>query len=91
MEQHRSIFGSGILSQRCFGILGIPEEGSVDIMNVKCNPELNGFIARTYGIRPGYHMNKEHWISVVLDGSVGDGKTLDFLDMSYDLIDTGRK
>ena len=71
--------------------LGIPEEGSVDIMNVKCNPELTGFIARTYGIRPGYHMNKEHWISVVLDGSVGDGKTLDFLDMSYDLIDTGRK
>ena len=27
----------------------------------------------------------------VLDGSVGDGKTLDFLDMTYDLIDTGRK
>ena len=44
--------------------LGIPEEGSVDIMNVKCNPELNGFIARTYGIMPGYHMNKAHWISV---------------------------
>ena len=38
-----------------------------------------------------FYMNKEHWISVVLDGSVGDGKTLDFLDMSYDLIDTGRK
>ena len=33
---------------------------------------------------------KEHWITVVLDGSVGDGKTLDFLDMSYDLIDTGK-
>ena len=52
---------------------------------------LTQFIAQTYGIMPGYHMNKEHWISVVLDGSVGDGKTLDFLDMSYDLIDTGRK
>lgn len=36
-------------------------------------------------------MNKAHWISVILDCSVGDGKTLDFLDMSYDLIDTGRK
>ena len=32
-------------------------------------------------------MNKAHWISVILDCSVGDGKTLDFLDMSYDLID----
>ena len=36
-------------------------------------------------------MNKAHWISVILDCSVGDGKTLDFLDMSYDLTDTGRK
>ena len=36
-------------------------------------------------------MNKENWISVILDGSVGAGKTLDFLNMSYDLIDTGKK
>lgn len=36
-------------------------------------------------------MNKAHWISVILDCSVGDGKTLDFLDMSYDLTVTGKK
>ena len=38
-------------------------------------------------IRPGYHMNKQHWITILLDGSVSEAKTLDFLDMSYDLID----
>lgn len=32
-------------------------------------------------------MNKKHWISVLLDGSVGEARILDFLDMSYDLID----
>lgn len=52
---------------------------------------LTQFIAQTYGIMPGYYMNKAHWISVILDCSVGDGKTLDFLDMSYDFTDTGRK
>ena len=36
-------------------------------------------------------MNKAHWISVILDCSVGDGKTVDFWDMCCDLIDTGRK
>jgi len=32
-------------------------------------------------------MNKKHWISVLLDDSVGEARILDFLDMSYDLID----
>ncbi len=70
--------------------MGIPEDGSVDIMNVKCDPEMTGFIAKTYGLRPGYHMNKKHWISVMLDNSISDAKTLDFLDWSYDLIDSGK-
>lgn len=44
-------------------------------------------ITQTYGLLPGYHMNKKHWISVLLDDSVGEARILDFLDMSYDLID----
>ncbi len=31
--------------------------------------------------------NKRHWITILLDGTVGESKILDFLDMSYDLID----
>ena len=30
-------------------------------------------------------MNKQHWITILLDGSVSEAKILDFLDMSYDL------
>ena len=72
--------------------LGLEGNDLVDIMDVKCDPEMTSMIIQTYGFLPGYHMNKQHWITILLEGSVSEAKTLDFLDMSYDLIDgTGRK
>ena len=67
--------------------LGLDGDGTVDILHLKCNPEMTGMLIQTYGFLPGYHMNKQHWITILLDGSVSEAKTLDFLDMSYDLID----
>ena len=72
--------------------LGLEGNELVDIMDVKYDPEMTSMIIQTYGFLPGYHMNKQHWITILLDGSVSEAKTLDFLDMSYDLIDgAGRK
>ena len=71
-------------------ILGLEEDGNIDILDVKCDPDLVGMIIQTYGFLPGYHMNKQHWITILLDDSVSEAKTLDFLDMSYDLIDGGK-
>ena len=72
--------------------LGLEGNDLVAIMDVKCDPEMTSMIIQTYGFLPGYHMNKQHWITILLDGSVSEAKTLDFLDMSYDLIDgVGRK
>ena len=71
-------------------ILGLEEDGNIDILDVKCDPDLVGMIIQTYGFLPGYHMNKRHWITILLDESVSEAKTLDFLDMSYDLIDSGK-
>lgn len=67
--------------------LGLDGDGTVDVLDVKCDPEMTGMIIQTYGFLPGYHMNKQHWITILLDGSVSEAKILDFLDMSYDLID----
>ena len=67
--------------------LGLDGDGTVEIIDVKCDPEMTGMIIQTYGFLPGYHMNKQHWITILLDGTVGESKILDFLDMSYDLID----
>ena len=72
--------------------LGLEGNDLVDIMDVKCDPDMTNMIIQTYGFLPGYHMNKQHWITILLDGSVSEAKVLDFLDMSYDLIDgAGRK
>ena len=67
--------------------LGLDGDGTVDVLDVKCDPEMTGMIIQTYGFLPGYHMNKQHWITILLDGSVSEAKIRDFLDMSYDLID----
>lgn len=71
--------------------LGLDGDGTVEIIDVKCDPEMTGMIIQTYGFLPGYHMNKQHWITILLDGTVRESKILDFLDMSYDLIDGLRK
>ena len=67
--------------------LGLEGRELVDIIDVKCDPDMTNMIIQTYGFLPGYHMNKQHWITILLDGSVSEAKVLDFLDMSYDLID----
>ena len=67
--------------------LGLKEAGEADAINVKCEPDMVGFLTQTYGFLPGYHMNKKYWITMLLDGSVSEAKILDFLDLSYDLID----
>lgn len=71
--------------------LGLDGDDTVEIIDVKCDPEMTGMIIQTYGFLPGYHMNKQHWITILLDEIVGESKILDFLDMSYDLIDRMQK
>ena len=65
--------------------LGIQEDGIIDIVNVKCDPEvLRSFLGQP-GIYPAYHMNRKHWLTVALDGRVDD-RTMEFLlGISYDL------
>ena len=38
--------------------LGLDGDGTVDVLDVKCDPEMTGMIIQTYGFLPGYHMNK---------------------------------
>ena len=41
-------------------------DGNVALLNVKCPPEMVGGLRQMPGILPAYHMNKTHWISLVL-------------------------
>lgn len=65
--------------------LGLSEEDFIDILNVKCEPDLIGSLREEHGIYPAYHMNKTNWITIALDGSVSDEKIKWLLDISYDL------
>ena len=65
--------------------LGIRSDGMIDIVNLKCDPLLVGSLRSEPGIFPAYHMNKDKWISVALDGSADDEQIKMLLDMSFDL------
>lgn len=67
--------------------LGLEGTETVDIINIKGTPEWIGVFVQVDGFLPGYHMNKRHWMTILLDGTVSEGRILDFIDMSYDLID----
>lgn len=65
--------------------LGLPGEGTMDVMNVKCDPLLTAHLRQETGFRPAYHMNKDKWLTVLLDGSVPLDKVMGLVAMSYDL------
>ena len=65
--------------------LNIRKEGIVNVINLKNIPEMLGGLRKDEGILPAYHMNKEHWITILLDGTVPKQKICDLIDISYDL------
>lgn len=65
--------------------LGIRSDGMIDIVNLKCDPLLVGSLRSEPGVFPAYHMNKDKWISVALDGSADDEQIKMLLDMSFEL------
>ena len=65
----------------------VPLGGTPGNISLKCDPELAVALrGRHAGVTPGYHLNKRHWNTVVLDGSVPGGEVLELIDHSYDLV-----
>jgi predicted DNA-binding protein (MmcQ/YjbR family) len=59
-------------------------------VSLKCEPGLALQLRATYpAIAPGYHLNKRHWNTVTLDGSLPDALVLDMVEDSYDLVVAG--
>lgn len=71
--------------------LGLPVEGEVEILDLRFEKGMaREFAAEGVGILPGYHMNKNNWITVVLDYGVGTAEVLALLDQSYRLVAEGK-
>ena len=61
-------------------------EGDLSI-NLKCDPEKAISLREEYeAINPGYHMNKRHWNTVEMDGSLKPDFVKELIDHSYDLV-----
>ena len=56
-------------------------------INIKVDPQWRDFWRSTYpAVKPGYHQNKEHWNTVILDGTVPREEIMRMIAESYDLV-----
>jgi predicted DNA-binding protein (MmcQ/YjbR family) len=65
--------------------LGLTGEGSVEILDLKCDPGLNSLLRSQQWVLPAYHMNKKHWITIVLNSYPHKEEIYNLINLSYDL------
>ncbi|HWR99955.1 MAG TPA: MmcQ/YjbR family DNA-binding protein, partial [Prolixibacteraceae bacterium] len=69
---------------KMFALLSLDKTPSV---NLKCDPERAVDLREHYdAILPGYHMNKQHWNTVLLEGNLPDRLVAELIDHSYELV-----
>jgi predicted DNA-binding protein (MmcQ/YjbR family) len=60
--------------------------------NVKCDPDLAIELREQYSsVLPGWHMNKKHWNTIVVDGTVPSKLIREWIDHSYELVNKKKK
>lgn len=65
--------------------LGLPGDGVVDALNVKCDPRISGSLLGQPGYFRAYHMNKEQWITILLDDTVPENQVQELVRLSYEV------
>ncbi|MFP4366304.1 MAG: MmcQ/YjbR family DNA-binding protein [Bacteroidales bacterium] len=72
---------------KIFALVGLDGDLSV---NLKCDPAKALELRERYpAVQPGYHMNKKHWNTVYIDGSMKDDLIRRLIDHSYDMVVAG--
>ncbi|MBW4888795.1 MmcQ/YjbR family DNA-binding protein [Mucilaginibacter sp. HMF5004] len=60
--------------------------------NVKCDPDKAIELRERYdAVQPGYHMNKKHWNTIIVDGTLSTKQLKEFIDDSYGLVVKNKK
>ncbi|SDF20305.1 MmcQ/YjbR family DNA-binding protein [Sporomusa acidovorans] len=73
------------VASKIFALLS--RRNGLDNLSLKCDPGYSEIVRQQYAsITPGYHLNKRHWITLVLDGSIPEGEIKSLIDHSYDLV-----
>lgn len=69
---------------KLFALSNIEDYKSI---NLKCDPQKAEQLREQYSeIKPGYHMNKKHWNSVYINGTLPESLVKELIDHSYDLV-----
>lgn len=81
-------FGENTLVYKVMGkMFALTDLEDFSSVNLKCDPEQGAELREQFpAVQPGYHMNKKHWITVIMDGSVSDATLRGWVDTSYDLV-----
>ena len=82
-------FGESVLVFKVSGKIFMLMSMDDDILtiNLKCDPELAIELRERYeSVTPGFHMNKTHWNTVIIDGKIPPKEILNMIDHSYELI-----
>jgi predicted DNA-binding protein (MmcQ/YjbR family) len=65
----------------------VPRSADPPTVSLKCDPEWSQVLRASYAaIGPGYHLNKKHWNTVVLDGTVPHDEVEELIRHSYELV-----
>ena len=74
---------------KMFALIPVEDEQSISL---KCDPGWSQLLREHYAaVQPGYHLNKRHWNTVTLDGTVPDDELREMVRHSYDLVAKGLK
>jgi predicted DNA-binding protein (MmcQ/YjbR family) len=84
-------FGPGVLVYKVRGkMFALLSPQNPPTVSLKCNPHLATMLRETYpAVTPGYHLNKQHWNSVVVNGSVPEAELGEWIAHSYELVVKG--
>jgi predicted DNA-binding protein (MmcQ/YjbR family) len=65
----------------------LPHSADPPHLSLKCDPEWSAVLRNAYNaVGPGYHLNKKHWNTIVLDGSISDDEIEELIEHSYALV-----
>ena len=65
--------------------LDLQEEGTTDFINLKCPPDMVSILQQSPNFLPAYHMNKTHWLTIVLDHGVETKEIFKFIGLELRL------
>lgn len=84
-------FGENVLVYKVMGkMFALADLQDFSSINLKVEPEVGIELRERYAsVQEAYHMNKKHWITVMVDGKVSDKLIREWIDNSYDLVKTG--